>query len=92
LCIKEDIYAEQKQVGDYQLNTTFVRCFQQGSLYLLVIYDEDVIEQIVEVIQNVIEADKERKTQFKVYVFSNGQYPYTEEFEEVLPYVSLCAL
>ncbi|WP_204319804.1 hypothetical protein, partial [Klebsiella pneumoniae] len=40
LCIKEDIYAEQKQVGDYQLNTTFVRCFQQGSLYLLVIYDE----------------------------------------------------
>ena len=92
LCIKEDIYAEQKQVGDYQLNATFVRCFQQGSLYLLVIYDEGVIEQMVEVIQAVVAADKERKTQFKVYVFSNGQYPYTEEFEEVLPYVTLCAL
>lgn len=92
LCIKEDIYAEQKQVGDYQLNATYVRCFQQGSLYLLVIYDEDVLEQIVEVIQSVVEADTSRNTHFKVYVFSNGQYPYTEEFEEVLPYITLCAL
>jgi adenine-specific DNA-methyltransferase len=92
LCIKEDIYAEQKRVGDYQLNDTYVRCFQQGSLYLLVIYDEDVIEQMVEVIQSVVDADVNRNTHFKVYVFSNGQYPYTEEFEEVLPYVTLCAL
>lgn len=92
LCIKEDIYTEQKQIGGYQLNAVYVRCFQQGSLYLLVIYDEEVIEQIVEVIQNVVAADTERKTQFKVYVFSNGQYPYTEEFEEVWPYVTLCAL
>jgi adenine-specific DNA-methyltransferase len=92
LCIKEDIYTEQKQVGDYQLIATYVRCFQQGSLYLLVIYDEDVIEQMVEVIQSVVEADASRNTHFKVYVFSNGQYPYTEEFEEVLPYITLCAL
>lgn len=92
LCIKENIYTEQKQLGDYQLNATYVRCFQQGSLYLLVIYDEDVIEQMVEVIQSVLEADASRNTHFKVYVFSNGQYPYTEEFEEVLPYITLCAL
>jgi len=92
LCIKEGIYSEQKQVGDYQLNATYVRCFQQGSLYLLVIYNEDIIEQMVEVIQSVVEADADRNTHFKVYVFSNGQYPYTEEFEEVFPYVSLCAL
>jgi adenine-specific DNA-methyltransferase len=92
LCIKEDIYNEQKQIGGYQLNARYVRCFQQGQLYLLVIYDEDVIEQMVEVIQHVVKADKERKTQFKIYVFSNGQYPYTEEFEEVLPYITLCAL
>lgn len=92
LCIKEDIYTEQKQIGDYQLNARYVRCFQQGHLYLLVIYDEEVIEQMVELIQHVVRADKERKTQFKIYVFSNGQYPYTEEFEEVLPYITLCAL
>jgi adenine-specific DNA-methyltransferase len=92
LCIKEDIYTEQRKIGDYQLNATYVRCFQQDKIYLLVIYDEDVIEQIVAVIQSVVEADTERSTQFKVYVFSNGQYPYTEEFEEVLPYITLCAL
>ncbi|MBS0645581.1 MAG: site-specific DNA-methyltransferase [Verrucomicrobia bacterium] len=92
LCIKEDIYNEQKQIGGYQLNATYVRCFQQGQLYLLVIYDEDVIEQMVEVIQSVVTADTDRNTHFKVYVFSNGQYPYTEEFEEVLPYITLCAL
>jgi adenine-specific DNA-methyltransferase len=92
LCIKEDIYTEQRKIGDYQLNATYVRCFQQDKIYLLVIYDEDVVEQIVEVIQSVVEADTERNTQFKVYVFSNGQYPYTEEFEEVLPYITLCAL
>ena len=92
LCIKEDIYNEQKQIGGYQLNATYVRCFQQGPLFLLVIYDEDVIEQVVEVIQSVVTADAERNTHLKVYVFSNGQYPYTEEFEEVLPYITLCAL
>lgn len=92
LCIKEDIYNEQKQIGGYQLNATYVRCFQQGQLYLLVIYDEDVIEQMVEVIQSVVTSDTDRNTHFKVYVFSNGQYPYTEEFEEVLPYITLCAL
>jgi adenine-specific DNA-methyltransferase len=37
-------------------------------------------------------ADPQGKVHFKVYVFSNGQYPYTEEFEDVLPHVTLCAL
>lgn len=92
LCIKEGIYAEQKTIGNYQLNATYVKCFKQNKLYLMILYDEDVIEQMVEVMQTVIAADKERKAHFKVYVFSNGQYPYTEEFEEVLPYISLCAL
>jgi len=92
LCIKEDIYREQNTLGDYELNATYVRCFQQDNLYLMVIYDEDAIEQMVEVIQAIVHADKKRKCHFKVYVFSNGQYPYTEEFEEVLPYVTLCAL
>ena len=92
LCIKEDIYTEQNAIGDYKLNATYVRCFKQDNLYLMVIYDEDVIEQMVTVIENVVQADKERRSHFKVYVFSNGQYPYTEEFEEVLPYITLCAL
>ena len=61
-------------------------------MYLLIIYDEDVIEQIVDVIKNTIKKDKEQKLHFKVYVFSNGQYPYTEEFEEVMEHITLCAL
>jgi len=92
LCIKEDVYAEQKIIGEYKLNATYTRCFQQADLYLLVIYDEDVIEQMVALIQQLVQQDAARKLHFKVYVFSNGQYPYTEEFEEVLPYVTLCAL
>ena len=92
LCIKEDIYSEQKTIGEYKLNGTYVKCFQQDNLYLLVIYDEEAIEQIVEVIQNAVNKQKSRNLHFKIYVFSNGQYPYTEEFEEVLPYITLCAL
>lgn len=92
LCIKEDIYEEQKILGEYVLNATYVKCFKQKNIYLLLLFDEGVIEQMVEVLHCLITADKERKIHFKIYVFSNGQYPYTEEFEEVLPYVTLCAL
>ena len=92
LCIKEDIYSEQKTIGDYQLNANYVKCFKRDDLYLMVIYDEDIIEQIAIIIQNVIKKEKKQKLHFKLYVFSNGQYPYTEEFEEVLELITLCAL
>jgi adenine-specific DNA-methyltransferase len=92
LCIKEDIYLEEKQIGEYILNSVFVRVFHQNGLYLLIIYDEDVIEQMVEVIQSAIEQAGGQTPHFKVYVFSNGQYPFTEEFEDVLQHVTLCAL
>ena len=92
LCIKEDIYTEQKAIGDYKLNSTYVKCFQRDNLYLLVIYNEEAIEQIAEVIQNTVNKQKRGNLHFKIYVFSNGQYPYTEEFEDVLEDVTLCAL
>jgi adenine-specific DNA-methyltransferase len=92
LCIKEDMYEEQKTIGDYQLNATYVRGFHQGNHYMLIIYDDEVIEQVVKVIQQTVKKSKGAKLHFKIYVFSNGQYPYTEEFEEVLPHVTLCAL
>jgi adenine-specific DNA-methyltransferase len=92
LCIKEDIYTEQKSIGDYQLNSTYVKCFQKENQYLLIIYDEEVIDQIVEVIKTTVNQEKNQNPVFKIYVFSNGQYPYTEEFEEVLEWVTLCAL
>jgi len=92
LCIKENIYEEQKTIGDYQLNSTYVKCFQKENQYLLIIYDEEVIDQIAEIIKNTVNKEKSQNPVFKIYVFSNGQYPYTEEFEEVLEWVTLCAL
>lgn len=92
LCIKEDIYESIKMLGEYKLNASYVKCFHNGGNYLLIIYDEEVIAEIVEVVKNAISITKEEKLQFKIYVFSNGQYPYTEEFEDVLDYVTLCAL
>ena len=92
LCIKEDIYAEQKTIGDYTLNSRYVKCFSHNNVYLLVIYDEEVIEEMVEVIRHTVNEQKTQNIHFKIYVFSNGQYPYTEEFEEVMEHVTLCAL
>lgn len=92
LCIKEDIYEEQKMIGGYQLNAADVRCFHNGENYLLVIYEEEVIGEMAKVIQSAINSKRTNNPDFKIYVFSNGQYPYTEEFEEVLEHVTLCAL
>ena len=59
---------------------------------MLIIYDEEVLEQVVEIIHKTVKKVKSQKLHFKVYVFSNGQYPYTEEFEDVLEHITLCAL
>jgi adenine-specific DNA-methyltransferase len=92
LCIKENIYSEVKSLGDYQLNSTYVRCFAKDDIYLIIIYDDETIDQIVNVIKNTVAQKETREAKFKVYVFSNGQYPYTEEFEDVLKHITLCAL
>jgi adenine-specific DNA-methyltransferase len=50
-----------------------------------------MIEDSIEIIKKIVN-EKNNDNPIKVYVFSNGQYPYTEDFEEVLPYITLCAL
>lgn len=92
LCIKENIYLEVKALGNYQLNSTYVRCFGKDDSYLIIIYDDETIDQIVKVIKDTVKQKETKHAKFKVYVFSNGQYPYTEEFEDVLKYITLCAL
>ena len=92
LCIKEDIYSEIKQLGAYTLNPAFIRCFGGDDNYLLIIYDDEVIDQVVDIIKDTIKQKANKQARFKVYVFSNGQYPYTEEFEDVLKHITLCAL
>lgn len=91
LCIKEDCYTECTSEFVKKKNN-WLTIFSNGQQqYLVVIYDDEKIEDGVEALQKLI-ADKKPKQQIKVYVFSNGQYPYTEEFEDVLPHITLCAL
>jgi len=87
LCIKADIYTETSQAAGFTFNPKTARCFSESNKYMLVIYDEEIIEQIIPVITAI-----QTKHKIKIYVFAPGQYPFTEEFEEVLDKIELCAL
>ena len=91
LCIKEDCYTDCTNaiMGATQ---NWLSLFTNGKeQYFCTIYDDSYIEEGVTVLQQLILTKKSKKP-VKVYVFSNGQYPYTEEFEEVLEQIILCAL
>lgn len=87
LCIKEDIYTELAELNGQKLNNKVVRCFSDKGRYLMVIYDEETIETLLPLISAI---DTHHK--IKIYIFAPGQYPFTEEFEDVLDKVELCAL
>jgi adenine-specific DNA-methyltransferase len=80
LCIKEDCYTEQK------INIKQARLFANNKVTLLILFDDHVIPQAVEFIKRL------EAPEIKVYVFSMGSDPYTEDFGEVLDKVTLCAL
>ncbi|WP_396179127.1 site-specific DNA-methyltransferase [Flavobacterium sp.] len=88
LCIKENCYNEvTTQYGVKNWTAIFESPIKQ----LIVIYDDLMIEDSIEIIKKIKE-NQQTDTRIKVYVFSNGQYPYTEDFEDVAPFVELCAL
>jgi adenine-specific DNA-methyltransferase len=80
LCIKEDCYTEQK------INIKQARLFANNKVTLLILFDDHIIPQAVEFIKTL------EAPEIKVYVFSMGSDPYTEDFAEVLDKVTLCAL
>ena len=88
LCIKENCYNEVTTKYGVK-NWTAI--FESSIKQLIVIYDDLMIEDSIEIIKKLKE-DQKTDTRIKVYVFSNGQYPYTEDFEEVAYCVELCAL
>jgi len=89
LCIKEECYYEvTSEINKHKWNRLFT---DRNGLYNYVIYDDLHIDTAVNDLTKFIE-NKENKPKVKVYVFSNGQYPYTEDFEDVHEYVELCAL
>ena len=80
LCIKEDCYKEEKiAIKDAKL-------FVNNKVALLVLFDDHIIPDAIEFIKS-FEGPK-----IKVYVFSIGSDPYTEDFTEVLDKIELCAL
>ena len=87
LCIKEDIYTELAELNGQKLDKKTIRCFSDKGRYLMVIYDEEAIETLLPLISAI---DTHQK--IKIYIFAPGQYPFTEEFEDVLDKVELCAL
>lgn len=80
LRIKENCYTEIK-------GSKNIRIFNEAKLYLVVVFDDIAIPKAVEIIQQL-----PHKSIIKVYVFSEEQDPYTEDFYEVLNRIELCAL
>lgn len=87
LCIKEDLYEEQKQFGELPTHPKVMRYFSKGEKSMLVIYLEAAIAEIVEQIEKLTLAKP-----IKVYVFSPSEDPWEEDFEFVSDKVELCAL
>ena len=87
LCIKEDLYVEQDEFAGQKTFDNVFRYFYNGTKRMMVIYREEAVIQIVELIKK---ANYEGK--MKVYVFSPSEDPWEGEFEEVADRVELCAL
>jgi len=88
LCIKEDCYKEiTSKINSVKWHKLFTGA---NSHYVYIIYDDAFIEEAVELLKAFITQNPE--AQIKVYVFSNGQYAYGEEFEEVAKNIRLAAL
>lgn len=87
LCIKENLYAEQKSFANIPTYKNIYRYFEHSDKKMLVIYDERYVDEIVRLISTV-----ETTSKIKVYVFSPSEDPWEASFEPVGDKVELCAL
>lgn len=87
LCIKENLYAEQKTFAGLPTYKNIYRYFEHGDKKMLIIYDERYVDEIVKMIGTV-----ETESKIKVYVFSPSEDPWEASFEPVNDKVELCAL
>jgi adenine-specific DNA-methyltransferase len=89
LCIKEDCYYEcTSELNNYSWNKFITN--KQGK-YSYILYDDQYVEEAVYDLSKFISEQDDNIT-IKVYVFANGQYPYSEEFEEIADNITLAAL
>ena len=87
LCIKEDLYAEQPTFCGERTYKNIFRYFSDGQKQMLVIYREEAIEHLVELIYGMDVTER-----IKIYVFSPSEDPWEDSFEDVNDKVELCAL
>lgn len=87
LCIKEDLYAEQPKFGEQRTYKNVFRYFDNGKKRMMIIYKEDAVQHLADLIRKT---DYEGK--MRLYVFSPSEDPWEGDFEEVQDKVELCAL
>ncbi len=87
LCIKENLYTEQKRMNGVRTHKQIFRYFDDGKKQMLIIYREEYIEEIVSIIEKM-----DIKNPMRVYVFSPSEDPATLLFESVEDKVRLTAL
>lgn len=88
LCIKEDLYEEKKTFGQWTLKPQYVRYFDNGTKHMLIIYREELVDEIAEEIKTLDFGGKK----LKIYIFSPGHYAFNDNFFEVEDKVELVAL
>lgn len=89
LCIKENLYTECREFAGVKTRKQFFRYFEQGGKRMLIIYREEYVPDLVNLIDLLDLPDGKR---IKVYVFSPSEDPWAGEFEPVEDKITLCAL
>ena len=87
LCIKENLYTEQNTFGGQKTYKNVFRYFDDGKKQMLIIYREEAIDELVDIIY-----DMDISQPIKVYVFSPSEDPWEGSFDDVSDKVELCAL
>ena len=88
LCIKEDLYEEQPTFGRFRLKPQLARYFRNDKRHMLIIYREELIDEIAAEIKTLDFGGK----RLKIYVFSPGRYAFNDNFREASEKVELVAL
>ena len=88
LCIKENVYTERVEFAGMPTLKNGFRFFDDGKKQMLIIYNEEAIYDLVEVLENMATPEQPIIT----YVFSPANDPWRSEFETVSDKVSLTAL
>ena len=87
LCIKEDLYTELNTFGGQKTYKGIFRYFDDGKKQMLIIYREEALDELVEIIYEL-----DITQPIKVYGFSPSEDPWEGSFDDVSDKVELCAL